>query len=136
MFWGGGNYPSPLCCLPSETKVCSGREKQEESIPTFAKALKAAAAPTHAWRIYFITRSRSATPRWPCNHLVCFHIHSYEAVICPAHCEAGGCPLLLSPLGAPLACMSPLSLQTPTAPREGTRETQYYFFFHSKLIQS
>ena len=32
----------------------------------------------------------------PCNHLVCFHIHSYEAVICPAPCEAGGWPHLLS----------------------------------------
>lgn len=40
----------------------------------------------------------------PCNHLICFHIHSYEAVICPAHCEARGCPLCCSPRGPAGLC--------------------------------
>lgn len=91
------------------------------------KAPEKAAAPTHAWGIYFITRSRSATPRRLCNHLVCFHIHSHEAVICRALSEAGrqaaavlpSVPVVpFSPLqGFPLAHVAPFGT-------EGTRETQ------------
>lgn len=77
--------------------------------------VKAAAAAAHAQRIYFITGSRPAAPARPGNHLVCFHIHSYEAVICPADCEAGGCLLVLSPRG-PAGLCGPLNLQNPTAP--------------------
>lgn len=96
---------SALCCL------CPWHSGARGVNPITQPPLQASAATAHAWRIYFITGSRSATPRWPCNHLVCFHIHSYEAVICPALCEAGGCPLSSSVPGAPLACVAPHCLQ-------------------------
>lgn len=92
--------------------------KLQESIPASSTPVKAAAAAAHAQRIYFITGSRPAAPARPGNHLVCFHIHSYEAVICPADCEAGGCLLVLSPRG-PAGLCGPLNLQNPTAPETG-----------------
>ncbi|KAI3362518.1 hypothetical protein L3Q82_012804, partial [Scortum barcoo] len=49
-------------------------------------------------------------------------IKTYEAVICPARCEAAGRPLPLSPRPPP-AQMAPLSLQTPTDPHR-PRDTQ------------
>lgn len=90
---------TPWCCLcaairaGAEAKPHSGTVELEQSIPIFCTPLKAAAA-AHAWRIYFITGSRSATPRWPCNHLLCLHIHCHEAVIFPVHREG------------PLACVA------------------------------
>lgn len=104
----GGSGWTVMSAFISETKkfTWAAGEAEEVNPQHLPRAPKKAAAPTHALGIYFITRSRSDAPRQLCNHLVCFHIHSHEAVICRALGEAGRQGATVLPSLHPCCCHS------------------------------
>lgn len=116
-------------CLSKTKKMHSGsRRSWWSQSPTFAKGSdESSRSNARMGDLLYHKVALGHTTHRLCNHLVCFHIHSHEAVICRVLGEAGrqaatvlpSIPVVPFPplQGFPLACVAPFGT-------EGTRETQ------------